>query len=104
MGRLEISEAESLRSASSQNSKKEQDSWLFALLGIALLSAHKQSHFSSEPVESAEWDPEHQSCLLSPAPSASLGSEGQNSSAESFLASYSVLLQTQTSEEELHKN
>lgn len=68
-------------------------------------SACVLSHFSSEPVESAEWDPEHQSCLVSPAPGVSLGSEqGQASSAENFLVFSSVVLQTQTSDRELHKN
>lgn len=107
MGRLEISEAESRRSASSQSSKKEQDIFLVVLplllLGITFLPAHKQNHFSSKPVEIAEWDPEHQNFLVSPAPGASLGSE-QASSAESFLAFSSVLLQAQTSEKELHEN
>lgn len=90
---------------SSQSSIKERDIFLvlFLLLLLRLIipPAHKQSQLGSEPVESAEWDPGHQSCLVSPGPGAGPGSEQrQASSAESFLASSSVLLQRQTSQEE----
>lgn len=71
-------------------------SFLLLLLGVIILPAHKESQLSSEPVGSAEWDPGQQSCLVNPGPGAGPGSEqGQASSAENFLASSSVLLQTQ---------